>query len=164
MAVVTTSAGVANSALTNLFSKWGDLLGSLDPKFKGKCERVLKAMGTCMQFLSEAVAYFRLRNQREEQRLMHAINGNTPAKVRAGPKIKKVRTPSMTKVRIVSVLEAQQMPKASHVCDMLRHKDAKRTTLQVCLAMRSMLSLSIGARSCLLHRLWRRLPLRFVSR
>ena len=69
MAVVTTSAGVANSALTNLFRKWGDLLGSLDPKFKGKFERVLKAMGTCMQFLSEAVAYFRLRNQREEQRL-----------------------------------------------------------------------------------------------
>ena len=89
MAVVTTSAGVANSALTNLFSNWGDLLGSLGPKFKGKFERVLKAMGTCMQFLSEAVAYFRLRNQREEQRLMHAFNGNTPAKVRAGPKIKK---------------------------------------------------------------------------
>ena len=82
--------------------------------------------GIGMQCFQEAVAYFRLRNQREEQRQMHITNGNIPAKIRAGSKLKKAPTPNMTKVKVVSVLEAQQMPKASHTYDTLRHKNAKR--------------------------------------
>ena len=126
MAVVTASTDAAECAQTILFSKWGDLLGSLGALFKGKFECVVKAMGTCMQCFQEAVAYFRLRNQREEQRQMHITNGNIPAKIRAGSKLKKAPTPNMTKVKVVSVLEAQQMPKASHTYDTLRHKNAKR--------------------------------------
>ena len=127
MAVVTTlSGGVADSAQSNFVSKWGNLQGCLSKWFKGKFESTVEVFGLCMQHIKEVVAYFRLRNQKEEQRLMHIINGNVPAKTRAVQKIKKGPTPNITKVKIVSVMESQQIPKASHVYDTLRHLDAKR--------------------------------------